>query len=90
MTNTMKIQARGQVTLPKRARELLGLKPGDSVVWHSDSPGAIRLERYEPMTIYEMFDRWGDHESASFEEVERLIRQAREEYARERASKYGE
>lgn len=31
------VQPKGQVTLPKRAREELGIKPGDKIIWIRNS-----------------------------------------------------
>ncbi len=40
MSLVLKLQERGQVTLPKRLREDMGLKPGDSVLAVPDGAGA--------------------------------------------------
>jgi AbrB family looped-hinge helix DNA binding protein len=34
-----KITTKGQVTIPKRVRERLGLKPGDEIEFIDDTPG---------------------------------------------------
>lgn len=88
MSMVMKLQERGQVTLPKKLREDLGLKPGDSVVAVPDRNGVYRLERLERMSIDEMIERWGRKEPTSTEEVERMIRAAREEEADEAARRF--
>ena len=86
----MTVQARGQVTLPKRLRVDLELEPGDTVVAVPDGQGGYRIERFEPMTLDEMVARWGDPTPVDYEEVERQIKQAREEYAEELAREYAD
>lgn len=83
MSIVMKMQERGQITLPKRLREDMGLQPGDSVVAVSIGKGEYRLERLAPMSIYEMYERWGDKTSRDSAEVEQMIRDAREAEADE-------
>lgn len=84
----MTVQARGQVTLPKKLRAVLDVQPGDTVVAVPDGQGGYHIERFEPMTVDEMFARWGDPTPVDFEEVERQIQQAREEFAEELAREY--
>jgi antitoxin PrlF len=43
MGNTL--TKKGQVTIPKRVRDALGLKPGDEVDFDVDEKGAIYLRR---------------------------------------------
>lgn len=86
----MKVQERGQITLPKQLREELGLNPGDIVIGTPDGSGGYRLRRFEPKTIYEMYERWGDHEPRTFDLVEAMIGRAEEDYATELASEYDE
>ena len=83
MSIVMKMQERGQITLPKRLREDMGLQPGDSVVAVPIGKGEYRLERLAPMSIYEMYERWGDKTPRDSADVEQMIREAREEEADE-------
>lgn len=85
----MTVQSRGQVTLPKKMRDEMSLEPGDTVIGVPDGQGGYRLERFKPMSIYEIFERWGDPTPVTFEEVEEEIRQASEDYADEAARRYG-
>ncbi len=89
-TYKMTVQSRGQVTLPKHLREEMELKPGDSVIAEPDGLGGYRLVPLKPMTIDEMYARWGDPTPVSFEEVERQIQEARDAYAEEMALEYAE
>jgi AbrB family looped-hinge helix DNA binding protein len=81
----MKMQERGQITLPKRLRDDMGLQPGDSVIAVPIGEGEYRLERLAPMSIYEMYERWGDKTPRDSADVEQMIREAREEEADEAA-----
>lgn len=83
MSLVMKIQERGQVTLPKRLREDMGLKPGDSVLAVPDGAGCYRLERLEPMSFKEIVERWGSKDPIDDSDVERMIEEAREAEADE-------
>jgi AbrB family looped-hinge helix DNA binding protein len=85
MSMVMKVQERGQITLPKRLREDMGLQPGDSVVAVPIGGGGYRLEPLKPMSIYEMFERWGDKTPRDSVDVERMIQAAQEEEAEEAA-----
>lgn len=89
-TYKMTVQARGQVTLPKHLREDLQLEPGDSVMAVPDGQGGFRLVPFKPMTIDEIYARWGDPTPVSFEEVEAQIQEARDAYADELALEYAE
>ena len=86
----MTVQSRGQVTLPKKLRDEMHLKPGDTVVAVPDGDGIFRLQRFQPMSFDEIFERWGDPTPTTVEEVERQIQEAREAYADELAKEYGE
>ena len=39
------LTVKGQVTIPKRVRDTLGLKPGDEVDFEVDEKGAVHLRR---------------------------------------------
>jgi len=69
----MKLQERGQITLPKKLREDMGLQQGDSVVAVPDGLGGYRLERLEHMSFGEMVQRWGGREPSNLDDVERAI-----------------
>ena len=89
-TYKMTVQSRGQVTLPKDLRVEMELEPGDSVIAVPDGQGGYRLVPLKPMTIDEMYARWGDPTPVSFEEVERQIQEARDAYGEELALEYAE
>ena len=44
---TSKISSKGQVTIPKKVRETLGVKPGD-LVRYEIKKGVVSLKRVEP------------------------------------------
>lgn len=43
---TVKIGSKGQIVIPKEARDLFGLKPGDSLVLMADKGQGIALQPY--------------------------------------------
>lgn len=43
----MKITSKGQVTIPKRVRERLGVRPGDAIDFVEDN-GAVRVQKRVP------------------------------------------
>lgn len=47
--------SKGQITVPKEARELLGLKPGDRVEFTPDGDGAITMRRARIQSITDLF-----------------------------------
>ena len=42
-----KITTKGQVTIPKRLRKLLGIRPGDRVEFEADSEGKVMVKKIE-------------------------------------------
>jgi AbrB family looped-hinge helix DNA binding protein len=42
-----RLSAKGQVTVPKEIREILGLKPGDMIAYEVQN-GTVTLRRVEP------------------------------------------
>jgi antitoxin PrlF len=43
-----KLTSKGQVTIPKRLRKYLGLKPGSTVEFEVRAGGEVLLKTYEP------------------------------------------
>ena len=62
-----KLSTQGQVTIPKRVRETLGLEPGDRVGYEIDA-GGVRIVRVEPFdaafhaALSETMDEWTSQE----------------------------
>lgn len=90
MSVVMKVQERGQVTLPKRLRDDRGLKAGDSVIVIPDGAGSYRLERLEQLTFREMVERWGRKDPTNADDVERMIEEGLEAEADEFVRKFRE
>jgi len=42
-----KITTKGQVTIPKRLRKLLGIRPGDRVEFEADSEGNVMVKKID-------------------------------------------
>lgn len=65
---TFRIQAKGQVTVPKAARDELHLQPGDEVVWVRNEAG-----RWELWSAQALIDDVAD----AFEGIEGFVEQIR-------------
>jgi AbrB family looped-hinge helix DNA binding protein len=53
-----KVQARGQVTLPRSVRRELGCKPGDTVAFQSAGHGAVEIRVLPRRSFAELLDRY--------------------------------
>lgn len=58
MAALSKVQARGQVTLPRAIREAAGVKPGDSVIMRAIGPGTVEIKVLPRLTAAELFERY--------------------------------
>lgn len=45
-----RVSTKGQVTLPKKVREAIGVRPGDAVTYDV-APGVVTLRRLEPIDL---------------------------------------
>ena len=45
-----RVSSKGQVTLPKRVREAIGVRPGDAVAYDVNK-GVVTLRRLEPIDL---------------------------------------
>ena len=45
-----RVSSKGQVTLPKKVREIMGVKAGDSVIYEIEGD-VVKLRRTEPIDI---------------------------------------
>lgn len=53
----VKLQSRGQLTLPKSVRKALGAKPGDTLLINPTGEGRAEIAKLEPMTFDEALER---------------------------------
>ncbi|MGQ4875691.1 MAG: AbrB/MazE/SpoVT family DNA-binding domain-containing protein [Promethearchaeia archaeon] len=64
MINEVKVSKKGQITIPKKIREELGIKPGDKIVFESTSTGIV-LRKKEDSDIDKLLNEvmgiWEDH-----------------------------
>ena len=58
---TTKVTSKGQVTIPKPVRELLGIGPGSSVDFKRAADGSIVIEKAEGLTTQEPVRRVARH-----------------------------
>ena len=62
-----RISTKGQITIPKKIRETIGVKPGDLVAYEIDK-GVVTLKRVEPFdfalhtALSETLDEWASSE----------------------------
>jgi len=74
MMPTATLTSKGQLTLPKKVREALGLKPGDQVDFVLDAAGEVRLRpgAYDVRELRGLLHRAG-RPAVSVEEMEESI-----------------
>ena len=70
------VTTKGQVTIPKAVRDLLGIEPGSQVEFRRTSEGAVVLERADGRVAEGRFGRLRGHAGAglSTEEIMTLVR----------------
>ena len=58
MAALSKVQARGQVTLPRSIRQATGVKAGDVVLFQPVGPGTVQLKVLPRLTLAEALGRY--------------------------------
>jgi len=58
MAEITKYQPRHQTTLPRQARQLLGARPGDTILVRASGPHSVELTVLPEMTLEEAFERF--------------------------------
>ncbi|HHJ38379.1 MAG: AbrB family transcriptional regulator [Methylothermaceae bacteria B42] len=51
MTHIVKVTTKGQATIPADIRKILGICPGDRIVWEVDEKGIVRVRRATPLDM---------------------------------------
>ena len=51
MTAIAKITAKGQTTVPRDIRALLGIQPGDLIAWEVEDGGRVAVRRVKPLDL---------------------------------------
>ena len=46
-----RLTTKGQATVPKMVRSLLGLKPGDTMIFEESEAGTFRIRKAEPLDL---------------------------------------
>ena len=46
-----KVTAKGQTTIPRDVRSVLGMAPGDLIAWDIDPDGTVRVRRVQPADL---------------------------------------
>lgn len=79
MQSRAKVTSKGQVTIPKDIRLLLGVREGDSLLFDVGDDGEevrVRVER-RPVSFADYAGAWREGEGMSIEEVNAYIRELR-------------
>ena len=74
MTAIAKITAKGQTTVPRDIRALLGIEPGDLIAWEVEADGHVAVRRVRPFDLdylRSVQGTLGEWESAEDEEAYR-------------------
>ena len=83
----IKVQSRGQITIPRSIRQRAGVQPGDTVTLTVAGPGTVEMKVLRRMSLAETFERWqiegpinwaADREQWEAEAADELIRKAEE------------
>jgi antitoxin PrlF len=72
-----KITSKGQITIPAKTRKLLGVKPGDRLVFES-TPDGVKVLRQSEENIFEKFRGIGNGLPEGYHGREGIIRYFRE------------
>ena len=77
MQHEAKVTSKGQVTIPKGIRRVLGIEEGDSVVFEADENG-VHLRPARPTGVFAKYAGIGrDGEGLAIEEINARIREMR-------------
>jgi AbrB family looped-hinge helix DNA binding protein len=74
-TQTATVTSKGQITIPKRVRETLGLGPGDQVTFEGSGRGAVVLKRRQGTSPFAQWRGYLRHLHGK--DVDRLVNEMR-------------
>jgi AbrB family looped-hinge helix DNA binding protein len=83
MSAVLKVQERGQVTLPKDLRDRMNINPGDMLVVTELENGVIQLSRLRKLTFAEVFGDQRQSSVTSAKHVDDAIRLGQDDAADE-------
>jgi bifunctional DNA-binding transcriptional regulator/antitoxin component of YhaV-PrlF toxin-antitoxin module len=84
MKRTLKITAKGQVTLRREVLDQLGARPGDRIVVEPVAPGRVEIRRADPRASLSAFVGCLKRAGGPALSIEDIDRTAREGWAGER------
>lgn len=58
MVALAKVQARGQVTLPRDVRQAVGIQPGDTLMIQATGPASLQVTVLPRLTLAEALERY--------------------------------
>ena len=77
MRQEAKVTSKGQVTIPKDIRRVLGIEEGDSVVFEANESG-VHLRPARPPSVFAAYAGiWRESDGLTIEEIKANIRELR-------------
>lgn len=83
MAAFLKVQERGQVTIPKNVRQRLAIKPGDMLVCIELENGTIQLAPVRPLSFDDVFGNVDERVITSARAVDEAIESGEQDAAQE-------
>ena len=68
--------SKGQVTVPKKVRTALGLRPGDQLSWNARQDGSVEVRKVAARQLEDLVGLLGTpSRSASLEDIDEALRE---------------
>ena len=77
MQQEAKVTSKGQVTIPREIRQVLGIEEGDSILFEADDQG-VHIRPIHPVDVFEQYAGiWREGEGLTIDEINARIREMR-------------
>lgn len=87
MAEIAKVQSRNQITLPRKARKAVDIRPGDTLLVQPTGPNTLEIKVLPRMTFAEWLERFGTDEPI---DVDKIMAEGEEAQADEYVRKFNE